>query len=148
MRKTWLLLALAISVTCLFAKVMADYDHAVNFAQYHTYSWIAINVQEPLWNDRVTNAVDAQLAAQGWSKVASGGDATISVVGSTQTERRSKPGTQADLAEAGIIAVGGSPAALRTARRSSTAPASARCISISSTGKQRRWSGTACAPTP
>lgn len=87
MRKTWLLLALAISVTCLFAKVIVDYDHSVNFAQYNTYTWIALNVQEPLWNDRVTAAVDAQLAAQGWSKVASGGDASISVVGSTQTER-------------------------------------------------------------
>lgn len=87
MRKTWLPVALAVSVTCLFAKVVADYDHAVNFGSYHTYSWIALNLQEPLWNDRVTEAVDDQLAAKGWRKVETGGDASISVVGSSLAER-------------------------------------------------------------
>jgi hypothetical protein len=88
MRKSWLLLlALVISVTCLFAKTIVDYDHAVNFGQYRTYSWIAVNVQSPLWNDRVVKAVDEQLAARGWKKVDTGGDASISAVGSTLTEQ-------------------------------------------------------------
>lgn len=88
MRRHWLLcLAGVISVTCLLAKTMADYDHSVSFAKYHTYSWIAVNVQEPLWNDRVMTAIDAQLAAKGWSKVDSGGDASIMAVGSTRTVR-------------------------------------------------------------
>jgi len=88
MRKNRLLwLGLVVSVTCLFAKTIADYDHSVSFAKYHTYSWIGVTVQEPLWNDRVTKAIDNQLNAKGWRKVASGGDASISAVGSTHTER-------------------------------------------------------------
>jgi hypothetical protein len=88
MRRKWLLaLVTAASVTCLFAKAIADYDHTVNFDKYHTYSWIGVNVQEPLWNDRVRNAIDNQLAAKGWSKVQTGGDAAVSAFGSTTTER-------------------------------------------------------------
>jgi len=86
-KNSLLLLGVAISVTSLFAKAVADYDHSVSFSKYHTYSWISVNVQEPLWNDRVTKAVDDQLAAKGWHKVASGGDASISAFGSTHTEQ-------------------------------------------------------------
>jgi hypothetical protein len=88
MRRNWVLpLAFVATVTCLFAKTMSDYDHAANFANYHTYSWIAVNVQEPLWQDRVRKAVDDQLTAKGWRNVPSGGDASVSAVGSTQTEQ-------------------------------------------------------------
>jgi hypothetical protein len=83
-----LLLGAVVAVTCLFAKTVADYDHSVSFGKYHTYSWIGVNVQEPLWNDRVTKAIDNQLIAKGWRKVDSGGDASISAVGSTREERR------------------------------------------------------------
>ena len=82
-----LLLAAAISGLCLFAKTTVDYDHAANFAKYHTYSWISVAVQEPLWKDRVTNAVDGQLNAKGWHKVVSGGDAAISAMGATHTQQ-------------------------------------------------------------
>ncbi len=88
MRKSgWLLLGIAFSVTCLFAKVTVDYDHMASFGKYHTYSWIGVNVQDPIWNDRVTRAIDNQLTAKGWQKVASGGDAAISAVGATHTEQ-------------------------------------------------------------
>ena len=82
-----LLIAGAAAAVCLFAKTTVDYDHSVNFAKYHTYSWLSVNVQEPLWKDRVTNAIDAQLNAKGWRKVDSGGDAVISAVGATHTEQ-------------------------------------------------------------
>lgn len=43
MRKDWLLLlGVVVSVTCLFAKTVADYDHSVSFGKYHTYSWIGV----------------------------------------------------------------------------------------------------------
>ena len=88
MKKHWLLtLGVLLSVTCLFAKSIADYDHAVNFGKYHTYSWLGVSVQEPLWKDRITNAIDNQLMAKGWTKVPAGGDATISAFGSTRTEQ-------------------------------------------------------------
>jgi len=88
MRKNWLLLlGIALTATCLFAKAVADYDHSVSFSKYHTYSWIGVNVQDSLWNDRVTRAVDAQLSAKGWQKVASGGEASVSAVGSTTSKQ-------------------------------------------------------------
>jgi len=86
--KKWLLpLAMAISVTCLFAKTIVDYDHAVNFGKYHTYSVISVKVEDSLWNDTVAKDIDTQLAAKGWTKVASGGDVSISAVGSTHTQQ-------------------------------------------------------------
>lgn len=84
MRKSWILL---LSVSCLFAENIADYDHSVDFTKYHTYSWVSVNVLDPLWKDRVTSAIDDQLAAKGWRRVAGGGDASISAVGSAYNER-------------------------------------------------------------
>ena len=80
-------LGIMITATCLFAKVTVDYDHKANFAKYHTYSWISVNVQDPLWKDITANAIDAQLTAKGWQKVASDGDASVSAMGATKTEQ-------------------------------------------------------------
>jgi hypothetical protein len=80
-------LGAAITATCLFAKVTVDYDHKVDFSKYHTYSWIGVNVQDPAWKDITANAIDAQLAAKGWQKVASGGDMSVSAMGATRTEQ-------------------------------------------------------------
>jgi hypothetical protein len=82
-----LLLGGTIALACLFAKVTTDYDHKANFGNYHTYSWIGVNVQEPLWKDRIESAVDSQLTAKGWQKVPSAGDAAISAVGATHNEQ-------------------------------------------------------------
>jgi hypothetical protein len=82
-----LLLLAALSATCLLAKTVIDYDHAVDFAKFHTWSWVSVDVQEPLWKDRVSHAIEGQLAAKGWHKVASGGDASVLAVGSTHTEQ-------------------------------------------------------------
>lgn len=77
----------AVAVTCLFAKTSMDYDHSASFAKYHTYSWAGVNVQEPLWQDRIENAVDGQFSAKGWQKVPSGGDAEVSAVGATRNQQ-------------------------------------------------------------
>lgn len=61
----------------------ADFDHHVNFSQYKTYSWAKVDTPDPLWNDRVKDAVDRQLKAKGWSEVPSGGDVSIVAVGTT-----------------------------------------------------------------
>jgi hypothetical protein len=88
MKRNWLLLlGVVLSVTALSAENIADYDHSANFAKYHTYSWISVNVLDPLWRDRVTDAIDTQLTAKGWRRVAAGGDASISAVGSAYNER-------------------------------------------------------------
>jgi len=86
MRKNrFLYFAIVISAVCLFAKTIADYDHSVSFAKYHTYSWISVSVQDPLWKDRIARAIDNELNAKGWRKVAAGGDASIIAIGSTRT---------------------------------------------------------------
>lgn len=88
MKLKWTLIPAAVILsTLLFADTTSDYDHAINFAGYHTYSWISVNVQEPLWTDRVTKAIDEELAQKGWRKVPTGGDAAISAVGSTHIEQ-------------------------------------------------------------
>ena len=68
------------------ADVSTDYNHHTDFSRYHTYSWIGVKAGNSLWQDRIMGAVDSQLAAKGWSKVASGGDAAVSAFGRT-TER-------------------------------------------------------------
>ena len=67
--------------------VKTDFDHQANFSQYKTYSWQEIKPANSLWDARIKNAVDAQLAAKGWSKVESGGDVAIVAIKTTQTER-------------------------------------------------------------
>jgi hypothetical protein len=41
----------------------ADFDHQANFSQYKTYSWQEIKPPNSLWDARIKNAVDSQLAA-------------------------------------------------------------------------------------
>jgi hypothetical protein len=64
-----------------FAAVHTDYDHHADFGRYHSYSWIGVQAGNSLWQDRITSAVDSQLAAKGWTRVASGGDAAVSAFG-------------------------------------------------------------------
>ena len=67
--------------------VQTDFDHHANFSQYKTYSWQEIKDRNPLWDSRIKDAVDAQLAAKGWTQVASGGDMAIVAIKTTQTQR-------------------------------------------------------------
>src|SRR5712672_650515 len=67
--------------------VQTDFDHHANFSQYKTYSWQTIKDPNSLWDARIKNAVDAQLAAKGWTQVDSGGDVAIVAIKTTQTQR-------------------------------------------------------------
>src|SRR5258708_1158485 len=77
-------IALFSGAASLNAQVKTDYDHSANFASYKTYSWIKVQAGDSLWNDRIRQDVDAQLAAKGWTKVDSNGDAAVSAFRSTQ----------------------------------------------------------------
>src|ERR1700687_866137 len=68
-------------------QVKTDFDHQANFSQYKTYSWQEIKPANSLWDARIKNAVDAQLAAKGWPQVASGGDVAIVAIKTTQTQK-------------------------------------------------------------
>ncbi len=49
-------------------QVKTDYDHNADFTQYKTYSWENVQTQDPLWVDRIKGAVNAALAAKGWTQ--------------------------------------------------------------------------------
>jgi Domain of unknown function (DUF4136) len=84
-RRMLYFLPVAAALTCIAwaANISTDYDHKAAFERYHTYSWIGVKAGNSLWQDRITQSVDAQLAAKGWTKVASGGDAGVSAFGKT-----------------------------------------------------------------
>jgi len=67
--------------------IQTDFDHQANFSQYKTYSWQQIKAADSLWDSRIKNAVDAQLAAKGWTQVDSGGDVAVVAIKTTQTQR-------------------------------------------------------------
>ena len=58
-------------------QVKTDYDHNANFGQYKTYSWEKVQTKDPLLVDRIKSAVNASLAAKGWTQVDSGGDVSV-----------------------------------------------------------------------
>jgi hypothetical protein len=79
--KLFLPLTVGLFACIAWASVSTDYDHHADFGRYHTYSWLGVKAGDSLWQDRIMNAVDGQLAAKGWTKVASGGDASVSAFG-------------------------------------------------------------------
>jgi uncharacterized protein DUF4136 len=82
-----------IGVMLLFAgkasaqQVKTDYDRSANFAQYKTYSWEHVKTQDALDVDRIKTAVNAALAAKGWTQVDSGGDVSIVAVEMTRDQQ-------------------------------------------------------------
>jgi hypothetical protein len=78
---------LAILGTAFAQQVETDFDHEANFSQYKTYSWEEIKPANSLWDARIKKAVDAQLAAKGWTQVASGGDVAVVAIKTSQTQR-------------------------------------------------------------
>jgi hypothetical protein len=69
------------------ATVTTDYSRSADFSHYKTYSWIKVSVEDPLWEDRISAAVDSQLTANGWTKVPVDGDAAVAAYGSTHTQK-------------------------------------------------------------
>jgi Domain of unknown function (DUF4136) len=68
-------------------QVKTDYDRSANFGQYKTYSWEQVKTKDALDVDRVKSAVNAALAAKGWSQVDSGGDVSIIAIETTQSQQ-------------------------------------------------------------
>lgn len=72
---------------CPSKNVHTDYDHNVNFANFHTYSWGTVTTSNPLYVQRIKDAINPDLQAKGWQLVPSGGDVTIMAVGSSQDQK-------------------------------------------------------------
>jgi Domain of unknown function (DUF4136) len=82
--KPVLILMLLGALIALAKEVVTDYDHSADFSQYKTYSWLRVKAPDPLWVDRITRAIDAELVAKGWSKVDGDGDAGVAAFGSSR----------------------------------------------------------------
>jgi len=79
---------LVVTAAAICASVRTDYDRNANFSRYRTYSWIEVEAQNSLWDDRIRAAVDQQLAARGWKKVPAGGDASVAAYNQVVTRER------------------------------------------------------------
>ena len=81
---------LLLTATLTFAdKVTTDFDHSVDFSKYRTFMWIQNpNVQEPLMQDRIMKAVNAQLNMRGLQEVSEGGDLAIGANLTTEEKQR------------------------------------------------------------
>jgi hypothetical protein len=78
---------LLLLVTAAIAGVKTDYDRSVDFSHYKTYSWEKVQTADPLWVDRIEQAVDSQLAAKGWTRVDSGAQVAIVGIEMTRNQR-------------------------------------------------------------
>jgi hypothetical protein len=68
-------------------QVKTDYDRNADFGQYKTYSWEQVKTKSPLDVDRIKNAVNAALAAKGWTQVDSGGDVCLMAIEITRNQQ-------------------------------------------------------------
>ena len=68
-------------------QVKTDYDRSANFGQYKTYSWAQVKTKDALDVDRIKTAVNAALAAKGWTQVDSGGDVSIVALEMTRNQQ-------------------------------------------------------------
>src|SRR5712672_3588876 len=68
-------------------QVKTDHDHSANFGQYKTYSWEKVQTKDPLMVDRIKQAVNGALTAEGWTQVESGGDVSVVAMEITQNQQ-------------------------------------------------------------
>jgi hypothetical protein len=68
--------------------VKTDYEHGVNFSRYATYSWDKVRTEDPIRGERIESAVNAAIAGQHWTQVATGGDISISAIEINRKHRR------------------------------------------------------------
>src|ERR1700731_1761934 len=80
-------IALLAATVSFGQQVKTDYDRNADFSQYKTYSWEKVQTQDPLWVDRIKEAVNAALTAKGLTPVASGGDIAIVAIEMTKNQQ-------------------------------------------------------------
>jgi hypothetical protein len=80
-------IALFFATASFAEQVKTDYDRSADFNQYKTYSWEKVQTQNQLWVGRIKDAVNADLAAKGWTQVASGGQVAIVAMEVTKNQQ-------------------------------------------------------------
>lgn len=67
------LVLLTLAVGSAWAGVNVDWDKTANFGNYKTYAWNkGTPAKNSLWDQRIVDGVDQQLAAKGFRKVDAG----------------------------------------------------------------------------
>jgi Domain of unknown function (DUF4136) len=86
--------ALLLTSTAAFAqKTNVDWDRKADFSTYKTYAWQASTHPAPgLWDQRVIDSIDKQLAAKGLQKVTSNPDVWV-VYSNSLTDQKQIVGT-------------------------------------------------------
>ena len=88
LRKFSLIGMALLGAAALFGQqVKTDYDRAADFSQYKTYSWQKVQTQDPLWVDRIEQAVNADLTTKGWTQQPSGGNVAIVAIEMTHNQQ-------------------------------------------------------------
>ncbi len=85
---TSLVVIMMLTAAALASQVTVDYDHSANFGNYHTYSWEKLKTANSIWDARVKEAIDKELAAKGWTQVPSGGDVAVVAIETTHTQQQ------------------------------------------------------------
>jgi hypothetical protein len=72
------ILSLLLSTVAFAQKIETDWDRSANFSNFHTYMWEkSPHPAKGFWDQRITDAVDKQLQAKGWTKVDSNAQTTV-----------------------------------------------------------------------
>lgn len=82
------LFVVALAIAVFADHVGVDYDHSAKFSQVKTYSWSRVHTANSIWDDRVKEAIDKELAAKGWTQVPSGGDVAVVAVEKTSVHQQ------------------------------------------------------------
>jgi hypothetical protein len=82
------LFVMALTAAVFADQVKVDYDHGANFNQVKTYSWSKVHTANSIWDNRVKNAVDKELAAKGWTQVPSGGAVALVAIEKTSVQQQ------------------------------------------------------------
>jgi hypothetical protein len=94
-RGSWWVAALLLPLGCATVTTKADYDHAVDFSRYHTFSIQAGKlVREGVGDtgntivrDRIAAAIGDELAARGLKQTSQGPDLEVRFVGGARTRQ-------------------------------------------------------------
>src|ERR1700692_3764094 len=67
----------AMAIPAFADHVTVDYNHSTKFTAIKTYSWSTVHPANSIWDARVKEAIDKQLAAKGWVEVPAGGNVAL-----------------------------------------------------------------------
>lgn len=67
--------------------VSTDYDHHVNFENFHTFSFAKVQTDDPLYQQRLRDDITEDLQKHGLQLVPSGGDLAVTAIGGVHDQK-------------------------------------------------------------